>query len=425
MKRFIILSIAFGLLLLACGGGKESVKKEAPIKETKKEVISKESMRKEAPSTTKQVKKEVEKTAVQKQNMAKAVKKERIVKEKPPEVPVEKKTAVPTIKPEEREKARTVEAKPPLQIQKVEPVLKEKKEPICEIKIERLLKLQSALIEDIYFDPGEYQVPSLTFNSNYVATLVKVVKAMKGDKDIKVRLYGHSDASGDEETNLLLSEERCKTVASLILEMFKPEERKNVAKRIEIVPVGTKEPLMPGAGKSKSFVNRRVSIELTYDKARKGKCFADVAQVSVVRKKKIREFKPDVRKVKLSRIDELYKAGLKLFKKERYQEAIATFKELISLNPKHSLADNAQWWIGESYYFQGKFKEALDAYNKVFNLGDGNKSAYAQLRIGYCHLKLGNREKAIEEFGKVVKNYPAAREEVAKAKTVLKSIRGY
>ena len=61
----------------------------------------------------------------------------------------------------------------------------------------------------------------------------------------------------------------------------------------------------------------------------------------------------------------------------------------------------------------------------MFNLGDGNKSAYAQLRIGYCHLKLGNREKAIEEFGKVVKNYPAAREEVAKAKTVLKNIRGY
>jgi len=38
------------------------------------------------------------------------------------------------------------------------------------------------------------------------------------------------------------------------------------------------------------------------------------------------------------------------------------FVEFIKRFPKHDLADNAQYWIGEGYYAQKKYEPALTAY---------------------------------------------------------------
>ncbi|MDD5062556.1 MAG: tetratricopeptide repeat protein, partial [Candidatus Marinimicrobia bacterium] len=61
----------------------------------------------------------------------------------------------------------------------------------------------------------------------------------------------------------------------------------------------------------------------------------------------------------------------------------------------------------------------MNAYQKVFELGDKNKSAYAQLRLGYCYNKLNQPDLAITAWEKVIRDYPDAVEEVTKAKKVL------
>ena len=45
--------------------------------------------------------------------------------------------------------------------------------------------------------------------------------------------------------------------------------------------------------------------------------------------------------------------------------ALAAFADIVERAPTHSLADNAQYWIGESYYGLGRYRQALAAFTRV------------------------------------------------------------
>lgn len=296
------------------------------------------------------------------------------------------------------------------------------------VEIEQPILLKKLAFDDIFFDYGEWAAPSLTFNSNYFITLSKLVKALRSDKDIKVRLYGHTDSDGSQEYNKVLAEKRTITIGKLLLNLFPDEERESIAERIELIGIGKVEPLIKGVNKIRDILNRRVSIELTYD-AIKGKTLADYLETEkTIVKKKVKPkpvkkaYKPKKAK---SPQEKLYENAGKLFSQKRYAEAIATYGEIISFDPNNSLADNAQWWIGEALFYQRKYQDALSAYKKVFGLGDRNKEAYAQLRLGYCYLRLNQKENAIEEARKVTLNYPNAQEEIKKANRLLREMGSY
>ncbi len=213
-----------------------------------------------------------------------------------------------------------------------------------------------------------------------------------------------------------------------MLKLFPDEEKESIAKRIELIGVGKVEPLIEGANKIREVLNRRVSIELTYD-SNKGKTLADYLEAEkTIVKKKVKPkpvekaYKPKKAK---SPQEKLYENAGKLFSQKQYAEAIATYEEIISFDPNNSLADNAQWWIGEALFYQRKYQDALSAYKKVFGLGDRNKEAYAQLRLGYCYIRLNQKEKAIEEAQKVALNYPNAQEEIKKANKLLRKMESY
>ena len=71
----------------------------------------------------------------------------------------------------------------------------------------------------------------------------------------------------------------------------------------------------------------------------------------------------------------------------------------------HSYADNAQYWIGESYYAMGRYQEAIMAFEKVFTFPQSNKNDWAQFKIGQCYFKMGDREQAQQEFQQLIDNY--------------------
>jgi len=287
--------------------------------------------------------------------------------------------------------------------------------------------LKSLLFDDIFFDANVFNTPSLTFNSNYVITLSKVVKALKTYPQVNVRLTGHTMKLGTKpERDITISQKRAITVGKLILDLFPAEEKERIARRIEINPVGSDEMLIEGDNRVKEMLNRRVSIEL-FEGQMTASSLADLLYKSEGTKPAIASSAP--RKVekpslktppkKLTTQDMIYNNAHRFFEQKNYGEAISTFEEIINLDPKHTLADNAQWWIGESYYFQGDYVNAMNAYQKVFELGDKNKSAYAQLRIGYCYNKLNQPDLAIAAWEKVIRDYPDAVEEMTKAKKVL------
>ncbi len=101
-----------------------------------------------------------------------------------------------------------------------------------------------------------------------------------------------------------------------------------------------------------------------------------------------------------------YDEALSLFHSQEYQNAIESFESLLASQNNHSLADNAQFWIGECHYALGQYKKAIIDFEKVFTFPKSNKLDAAQFKLGLCHLRLGDNSKAKEEFQRLVDEYP-------------------
>ncbi len=104
--------------------------------------------------------------------------------------------------------------------------------------------------------------------------------------------------------------------------------------------------------------------------------------------------------------EDRYRQALETYQGRQYRQAIPLFESLLAEQPNHKLADNCQYWIGECRYALGQFEQAIADFQKVFGLGDRNKSDAAQLKIGLCYLRLGDRLRAKEEFQRLLVEYP-------------------
>jgi tol-pal system protein YbgF len=118
-----------------------------------------------------------------------------------------------------------------------------------------------------------------------------------------------------------------------------------------------------------------------------------------------------------------YQEALQAYRARRFSEAIQKFENLLTENAKNSLADNCQYWIGEAYYDQGNFNQAIVSFEKVFSFPSSNKDDSAQLKLGLCYIKLNDKTKARDEFRKLINNYPSS-EYIGIAKQFIAQIEG-
>ncbi|HDP67188.1 MAG TPA: tetratricopeptide repeat protein [Candidatus Marinimicrobia bacterium] len=283
--------------------------------------------------------------------------------------------------------------------------------------------LQKLTFDDIYFEEKS-AMPSTTFNSNYYVTIGKIVKALRSDPEVKVRISGHTDYEGNEQLNYELSEQRATTFAKILVDLFPAEMQADIAQRIEIIPEGANELLVESRNKARRTLNRRVSFELFYGDLQNNPY---AVYMSAPPKRTTASAVPSLRasQAATSIQQKLYDKAMMLFNQKRYNEAIDIFEEILVIDPSHSLVDNAHFWIGEAYYYQGRYSEALNEYHKVFGAGNANKEAAAQMRLGYCYFRLNKLDQAVIEFRKVIENYPNASEEIRRSNLVLSKIRNY
>ncbi len=108
----------------------------------------------------------------------------------------------------------------------------------------------------------------------------------------------------------------------------------------------------------------------------------------------------------------LYMEGLDLVREKKdYLEGLQVFKRFLSLFPKHELADNAQYWIGEVYYVRGDWERAVLEFNKVIKeYPQGDKVPAALLKQGYSFEKLGALKEAKVLLKRVIEKYPKSAE---------------
>ena len=106
------------------------------------------------------------------------------------------------------------------------------------------------------------------------------------------------------------------------------------------------------------------------------------------------------------------------YDKGNFDLAIAGFENYLKQFPGASLADSAQYWIGECWYGKKEFAKAIDAFNVVLSsYPRSEKAPGARLKIGYCYLNQRDTARAKENLNRVIKDYPGSREsELAREK---------
>lgn len=99
---------------------------------------------------------------------------------------------------------------------------------------------------------------------------------------------------------------------------------------------------------------------------------------------------------------QIYQDALDDYYTRRYDSAIGKFVALLGRNDNHSLADNCQYWIGESYFAKGDFYQAAAEFHKVYTFTDGNKQDDAQLMIALSFMKAGEPDLARQELSELM-----------------------
>jgi tol-pal system protein YbgF len=102
-----------------------------------------------------------------------------------------------------------------------------------------------------------------------------------------------------------------------------------------------------------------------------------------------------------------YQAAFDLIQARKYEDASRAFREFLTAFPQSPLADNAQYWLAETYYVRRQFKDALPEFMKVTTqYAQSAKMPDAMLKIGYCQVELGDKTAARTSLQQVMRQFP-------------------
>jgi tol-pal system protein YbgF len=106
-----------------------------------------------------------------------------------------------------------------------------------------------------------------------------------------------------------------------------------------------------------------------------------------------------------------YEKALSLLRQGNFEEAAREFSLFLQTSTNSPLASNAQYWLGECYYGQRRFQEAIDEFERVFAFyPSSNKVPASLLKIAYSHLELQQPTMARSVFQQLVRTYPQSPE---------------
>jgi tol-pal system protein YbgF len=102
-----------------------------------------------------------------------------------------------------------------------------------------------------------------------------------------------------------------------------------------------------------------------------------------------------------------YQAAFNLLKDGQYDKAIDAFQKFLLDFPASTLADNAQYWLGEAYYVNRAYPNAESAFQRVVEkYPQSRKLPDALLKIGYCRYELKQWDSAKTVLTQLVSQYP-------------------
>lgn len=109
-----------------------------------------------------------------------------------------------------------------------------------------------------------------------------------------------------------------------------------------------------------------------------------------------------------------YEEAYRWLGRQDFAAAEKSFQRFLASYPNDQLADDAQYWLGESYYVRKQYKQAADTFLTGYRkYPSGNKAPDSLLRLGMSLKQLGQTQAACETFAEVKAKFPNASDYVA------------
>jgi len=119
-----------------------------------------------------------------------------------------------------------------------------------------------------------------------------------------------------------------------------------------------------------------------------------------------------------------YESALAGFRAQEHGQAVLGFLDFIARFPGHPLVPNAHYWIGEAYYAQHDYRQALAEFQQSERLAPKSpKAADALLKIGLCQRHLRDDGRARQTWRRLVQDFPRS-EAAVRARALLQPAAG-
>ncbi len=104
-----------------------------------------------------------------------------------------------------------------------------------------------------------------------------------------------------------------------------------------------------------------------------------------------------------------YEKALAVLREGRYADAATTFSQFLTSYPGSTYADNASYWLGETYYVTRDFDRALATFGKLAtNHPQSPKLPDARLKIGFIHYEKKDWASARKELDGLIADFPGS-----------------
>jgi tol-pal system protein YbgF len=102
-----------------------------------------------------------------------------------------------------------------------------------------------------------------------------------------------------------------------------------------------------------------------------------------------------------------YREAIMLFGRGRHAEARRAFEAVFAADSSGDLADNALFWIGETYFASNDFNNAVRYYTRVVNeFSEQNKAPDAMFKTALAQARTGDLALARRTLQQVIDRYP-------------------
>lgn len=106
-----------------------------------------------------------------------------------------------------------------------------------------------------------------------------------------------------------------------------------------------------------------------------------------------------------------YQVAFDALRDGRYSEAAERFGDFIQRHPGSELLDNANYWLGESYYVTQDYERALAAFQTlVQRFPDSSRAPGAMLKAGYSQIELQQYDAGEASLRRVLEQHPGTPE---------------